>query len=164
MIPPSSPKSTAGTPAAYGLLALACAVAACTAPEWAEREADASAPPSVPAEAPDLAAELAGTRWRFVALPGFDLVPDSDPYLELGERVAGSTGCNRFFGSLEIDGDSVAIGALGMTRRYCSPPLDEQEQRIVVLLSSARRIELLRDVLLLWCEEEEEPVRLQRTP
>ena len=55
----------------------------------------------------------------------------SEPHLvlDLGElRVTGSAGCNRFMGSLLIEGDSLALGRLSTSRMAC--PLGMGQERV----------------------------------
>jgi heat shock protein HslJ len=44
------------------------------------------------------------------------------------DQVAGNAGCNRYFGSYQIDGSKVTIGDVGMTRKFCSAPEGVMDQ------------------------------------
>jgi heat shock protein HslJ len=61
---------------------------------------------------------LAGSEWRPTRLGAADLPAASGIFLRFEDdgRLAGSGGCNRFFGSYKLDGDKIEIGSLGATR------------------------------------------------
>lgn len=42
--------------------------------------------------------------------------------------VQGNGGCNNFFGAYESDGDSMSMGDLGSTRRFCNDPAGTSDQ------------------------------------
>lgn len=87
------------------------------------------------------AAALQGTSWVLARAP-FALVAGASPTLEVGpEGVSGSTGCNRYFGSLALSGGALAVGPLGATRRACGGELDRQEREYLALLAGARTAE-----------------------
>ena len=48
--------------------------------------------------------------------------------------VRGYTGCNQYSAPYTVDGDSLDIGDLAMTRMACPPPRDEVEQAYVAAL------------------------------
>jgi len=50
------------------------------------------------------------------------------------DTVAGSTGCNRFTAPYTVDGDSLEIGTIAMTRMACPPPADAVERAYVAAL------------------------------
>ena len=45
--------------------------------------------------------------------------------------VRGSTGCNQYTAPYTVNGDSLAIGELAMTKMACEPPRDEVERQYV---------------------------------
>lgn len=96
-------------------------------------------------QAPVEQAALIGTPWRLDALveapadDGADTSVSSvlgEAVLELGDdgRLAGSTGCNRFSGSFELDGDQLLAGPLATTRMACDDALTRQEQHVLAVL------------------------------
>lgn len=101
-------------------------------------------------EPPVEEAALIGTPWRLDALveapadDGADTSVSSvlgeavlgEAVLELGDdgRLAGSTGCNRFSGSFELDGDELLAGPLATTRMACDDALTRQEQHVLAVL------------------------------
>ncbi len=56
-------------------------------------------------------------------------------------RVAGSTGCNRYFAHAWLDGDVITVSNIGSTRRACPTALMQQEQRFLDALGAAARHE-----------------------
>lgn len=103
-----------------------------------------------PAPAP-AAASLAGTEWRLEAVGDRPALPQPQATLAFPEpgRVAGSTSCNRFFGSVAIEGTSIRFGQLGSTRMACIGPAGEQERRVLQALTAAQRYELRGDTLVI---------------
>ena len=68
-------------------------------------------------------------------------------------RIGGSSGCNRYNASIQVDGSKVTISTPLSTRRLCSAPAEvmEQERQFLAALTSAatlrqegRRLELRR--------------------
>ncbi len=99
--------------------------------------------PSVTTAAP---VQVEGTAWKFT---GFDdggtlvpVVPGTEPSLTVeGDRVSGSTGCNRYSGAWAQTGNDVTIGPLGTTLRLCNPEaVREQERRFLDLLGRATAV------------------------
>ena len=56
-----------------------------------------------------------------------------------GEQVAGTSGCNNYFGSYQADGESINIGPLANTEMACMEPerVMEQEQLYLAALQTA---------------------------
>ena len=53
-------------------------------------------------------------------------------------RVAGSGGCNRYFGPVTIGGSAIRFGDIGATRMACVPALMDQEQKFFDALAATR--------------------------
>ncbi len=52
-----------------------------------------------------------------------DVLPGTEVTAEfLNGQVAGSAGCNNYFGSYEMSGNSLSIGTVGMTGMFCADP------------------------------------------
>ena len=73
-----------------------------------------------------------------------------------GDEVSGSAGCNMFSGELHIDEDSVTIGQLMSTRRFCGdeegeegPSTMEQEAAYLAALENTAEVSLEGDRLTL---------------
>jgi heat shock protein HslJ len=48
-------------------------------------------------------------------------------------QVRGSSGCNTYFGSYEVSGDSITVGPLAMTEMACLEPEGAMEQEMYYL-------------------------------
>ena len=94
---------------------------------------------------------LAGTVWRVEDIDEGGIIDDSMVTMQLDDddRIAGSTGCNRYFGGVTIDGGRISASAVGSTRRACAPALMDQEQRFLEALDSVVRFEVDSDTWLL---------------
>ena len=64
-------------------------------------------------------------------------------------ELSGSSGGNTYFGSYEVDGDSLTIGELGVTQMFCEDPngVMDQESGYLALLSGAESFSLSGDIL-----------------
>lgn len=86
---------------------------------------DVIAEPLVDAPPPSdaVVSDLAGTTWVLQELGGAMLV-DVEPSVAFGGdgTVSGSTGCNTFNGTYELDGAAVTFGPLATTKRACADP------------------------------------------
>ena len=95
--------------------------------------------------------DLSGSAWLVDDVGGRGVVDRARTQIQFLEpgRVAGSTGCNRFFGPVEQDGNGISFGDLGVTRMACPEALMSQEQRFLEAMAKARRFELAHDGLVL---------------
>lgn len=79
-------------------------------------------------------AELDGTAWQLVTINGNAPVPGTQPTARFAEgEVTGSAGCNSYFGSFEVKGSKLTVGALGMTEMYCMEPEGAMDQETAYL-------------------------------
>ncbi len=105
--------------------------------------------------APSGAQSLTDATWRLVSLnQGGVAVPvlaDTTPMIAFTDdgRVAGSGGCNRFFGGYTLDGNALTFDALGSTEMACEPEIMAQETAMLTLLGAVTSYERAEDVLLL---------------
>jgi heat shock protein HslJ len=95
------------------------------------------------------APSLEGSSWRAQEVDGQALGerPRATLTFERAEeghglRAAGSGGCNRYFGPVEIEGERIAFGPLAATKRACEPAVMDAEQRFFAALGEAVRFEL----------------------
>lgn len=116
---------------ASGLLAAACA----------------SVAPSAPLE---------NTRWAAQSINGRPVLQRT-PTLEFaGDRVAGTSGCNRFFGMFTLSGESgISIGQIGSTEMACEPAVMEQEGSYFAALGAVTGFARDEDALVLTGEHGE---------
>ncbi|MXO60303.1 META domain-containing protein [Altererythrobacter salegens] len=81
-------------------------------------------------------AGLPGDSYRVEDIDRTGVIDNSNVTVMFGSdgTVSGSTGCNTFTGKYTVDGATLSIGPLAMTRRACIPALGEQETRFVKVL------------------------------
>lgn len=101
-----------------------------------------------PAPADLTGGQLAGTRWRLVSMgpaaaeqtiAGDPQRPAFIQFDAVDQRLAGSSGCNRFFGQYRVIGTAgFTIGDVGMTRMSCHGPTADQDRQILKELQLAR--------------------------
>lgn len=98
---------------------------------------------------------LEDTYWALLELHGKTITVTSNskaPYLQLNSNKGsayGFGGCNRFFGSYQVKGDSLSFGAMGSTRMACPEGMD-QEQELFDALRTTTRYEIHGSKLLLF--------------
>lgn len=80
---------------------------------------------------------LQETSWWVEDIAGKGVVDMSHTTIEFTDdgRIVGSTGCNRYFGSVEIDGSMITMGPLAGTRMACAEALMDQESRFFQAMS-----------------------------
>ncbi|MEM1133012.1 MAG: META domain-containing protein [Pseudomonadota bacterium] len=80
---------------------------------------------------------LKNSQWQFVSLNGLPPVQvDRSELVFEGDRIAGSTGCNRFSGSYSMtDGKLTANQPLALTQMACAGAVNQQEQTMMEMLS-----------------------------
>jgi heat shock protein HslJ len=70
-----------------------------------------------------------------------------------GAEVAGQAPCNRYSGSITIDGDTIALGPMAQTRMSCGEERDALETRYLAALSAVTGSTLGGDILTLSGDE-----------
>jgi putative lipoprotein len=107
---------------------------------------------------------LPGSAWRLDELGGADVLAGTSPTLEFSEagKVAGHGSCNRFFGTVEISGDSLRFGPLGSTRMACAEAVLRQEGRYLKALEGAERFGIDGAELLIHSKGLAKPLRFVR--
>jgi heat shock protein HslJ len=95
---------------------------------------DASEPVAAMAEH-----KLWGTHWWVEDIDGHGVIDASHTTIGFPEpgRVAGDTGCNRYMGNVEFDGESLEFGPLAGTRKACHEPIMNQESRFFAAMARA---------------------------
>jgi heat shock protein HslJ/membrane-bound inhibitor of C-type lysozyme len=101
------------------------------------------------------AISLPGSTWQVEDIDQGGIIDSSHVTLEFvdADRIAGSTGCNRYFGKVDIELGSIAISGVGSTRRACAPALMSQEQRFLTALNVVSRYEMEADTWLLMLDD-----------
>ena len=110
--------------------------------------------PALAGGGPDV--ELAGTSWLLQEIEGRTVLENTRATLtfQSAEKVGGDGGCNRFFGTVEIDGGAIAFGPLGATRRACGEAIDGQEISYLGALAKAAAFTLDADELVIVAADE----------
>ena len=132
-----------------------------------------SQPSPPPAEAaPEAAAavstvapsELWGTAWTLEDLAGVPLAKGQQATLAFPEpgKVSGNGSCNRFFGAIEVSGQSISFSALASTRMACAEPIGKQETAYLKALQDAERFEVSGDTLSIYAKDLEKPLRFKK--
>jgi heat shock protein HslJ len=110
------------------------------------------------------AQSLLGTEWLLEDLGGagvLDRVQATLAFPEAG-RVAGSSSCNRFTGSIEIGEGTIRFAQLASTRRACAPAVMDQEGKYLKALEDAERMAIEGPYLLIYSRGLEKPLRFMR--
>jgi heat shock protein HslJ len=87
---------------------------------------------------------LAGTEWQVKSIRG-QAVPNSvQVTLSLDEeRVYGTSGCNRYFGAIQLTGEGLSFGQIAGTRMAClNDQVSETEWSFLSALADVRRFDI----------------------
>lgn len=119
---------------------------------------------SQPASAPTAALGLTGSEWLLEDLGNSGVMEPIQATLAFpeAEKVSGNGSCNRFFGSVKIEGDLIKLGPLGSTRMACPEAVMNQETKYLNALQAAERFERKDPYLLLYCKGLGKPLRFTR--
>jgi heat shock protein HslJ len=81
---------------------------------------------------------LAGTTWRLLSIEGHDAIDGVRVTASFGEQsIAGSAGCNSYFGSAQAEGAQLKVGVLATTKKQCEDAVMPQEQAYLAALAAA---------------------------
>lgn len=102
----------------------------------------------------DAAHGLAGSEWRLMTIGDTQVPADGDMFVrfEVEGKIAGSAGCNSFFGSYRESGETIRIDPLGTTRKICTEVLMDLETKMLIALQAARTFERRQTELSLFDE------------
>jgi heat shock protein HslJ len=85
--------------------------------------------------------QLEGTRWKLVNLDVQQPLPDTEITAEFNEGVVGGTSsCNSYSGTYQLDAETIEVGEMTMTLMACIEPegIMEQEQLYLQYLGNAQ--------------------------
>jgi heat shock protein HslJ len=107
---------------------------------------------------------LANSEWVLKDLAGSDVVDSGKATLAFAEggKASGNGSCNRFFGTAQIEGQTIHFGPLGSTRMACEGALMDQETKYLNALQAAERFEWKDPELVVYCKGYEKPLRFRR--
>jgi len=106
--------------------------------------------------------DLLKTEWLLEDLGGKGVLDRAQATLAFAadNKVAGNSSCNRFFGSVEIKGETIKFGALGTTRMACrGETLANQERDYLKALENAETIRIDGPYLLIQSKGLDKPLR-----
>ncbi len=98
--------------------------------------------------------------WQLASLAGEKAGKGADGRLvsirfdQESNKISGYAGCNNYFSLFSVEGDALSIGAIGMTRRYCSKQADLETQ-FTQTLSNAKFYQISEGKLLLLNAEKQ---------
>lgn len=120
---------------------------------------------AVPPTGASASPPLWGTEWRLDDLAGRAVLGQPAATLAFPEagRAAGHGSCNRFFGSVQVEGSQIGFGQMGATRMACMGPVGEQEDRYLKALADAQRYEVRGRTLLIHLKGQDKPLRFTQT-
>ncbi|MDX1435763.1 MAG: Gmad2 immunoglobulin-like domain-containing protein [Anaerolineales bacterium] len=105
---------------------------------------EAPTEPTATPEGPQV--DITKHHWTLMSNGGSAVIEGTFIDISFGDdgQVTGSAGCNSYFGPYTIDGDSISVGELGVTRVACPEPpgLMEQETAYLSLLQTAATYEV----------------------
>jgi heat shock protein HslJ len=125
------------------LAAAICVLASVLAANAQTSQGQASTPSS----------SLKETQWNLVELEGDAVTaasPESDPYIYLHEdsdKLTGSGGCNRFFGSFDLDGNSLEFHSVAQTLMACPGNAGSHEPTLLEALKLTTSYRITADEL-----------------
>ena len=108
------------------------------------------------------APDLLNTEWLLEDLAGKGVLDRAQATLAFPgpNKVAGKGSCNRFFGGVEIKGETIKFSGLASTRMAClSPAVSNQEQNYLKALEGAEKIVIDGPYLLIYSKGLEKPLR-----
>jgi heat shock protein HslJ/uncharacterized protein YecT (DUF1311 family) len=111
------------------------------------------------------AAPILGSSWRVVEIEGEPVAEGvlATFAIDAEGSFSGSGGCNRYFGSAEIDGERIGMGDIGVTRMACPEPAMGEEQRFMKALDAVASWQIVADELTLADDSGRPLVRLARS-
>lgn len=99
---------------------------------------------------------LLGAEWVIEDIGGEGIIDSSHATLQFWRdgRFGGSASCNQMMGSYEREGSTLTMSPAGTTRRACAPALENQERKLLKLLSQVEsfRIDATGALILLTSE------------
>ena len=117
---------------------------------------------------------LANTEWQLENLNGTGVLDRVQTTLRFDglTRIAGQGGCNRYFAQLqnaggnEIDSSNLPfkVGAIGSTRKVCSPAVMDQEAGYFRALAKSQWLRLDGSFLLVYSDGSNQPLKFIQLP
>ena len=109
---------------------------------------------------------LLKTEWLVEDIGGEGVIDIAQTTVEFGEenRVSGSTACNRYNASVEVEGDRISFGPMASTKMACSLAVINQEVRFFNAMPSVRSYAFDQDgsILVFLDENGEKILRMSK--
>ena len=102
-------------------------------------------------------ASLEGSEWGPVETPA----KEQFVAFKTGGEIMGHGGCNQFFGQYTQEGQTLTIGALASTKKYCADMM-QAETAFMQKLQDTRRVEATHIALRLYDADGGELMQLRR--
>lgn len=108
--------------------------------------------------------KLIGTQWLLEDLAGEGVLDRLQTTLQFddGGRISGFAGCNSYFGSYQINGNSFRVTQIGSTFKMCPSAVMNQETRFLIIIEKAQQISLENDFLFIESPDFTRPLKLIR--
>lgn len=103
--------------------------------------------------------------WIAERIQGHKLKGKVQSTLEIAQdgRISGTGGCNRYMGSMVIEGEKITVKPVGGTMMACPPPMMQQDDKFHKALSAVTRWKINNDRLVLIDSKNREVLRLKRS-
>ena len=107
-------------------------------------------------------APIWNTEWRLQAIGDQPVMANSTATLGFYDtgKAGGNGSCNRFFGTVTVEGERMQFGPIGSTKMACLGGASAQESRYLDALRKAERYERQGDTLLIYVQGMAQPLRL----
>lgn len=79
-------------------------------------------------------------KWRVESIDGQPASAKAEVTIDIGTdgRATGSGGCNRFSGTVKVDGAAITFGPAASTRMMCEPEISTQEAKFFQTLEKVK--------------------------
>lgn len=110
------------------------------------------------------AKDLAGSTWRVEDINQQAVVDPAITTIEFPEpgRVSGSTGCNRYSGTIWFNGERYGVKGIAVTERACRSAVMDQEKKFLKALNDGKRMVVEGSYLRFYGADEKIVLRLVR--
>lgn len=107
-----------------------------------------------------------GTEWQLTRFNGGPVLEGVQTTLviESSDRLVGNGGCNNYFASMMVEGDTLSVGTIGSTFMACEPEIMEQESQFLAALQNATRFALRGDTLRVYSDGLQKPLKFALSP
>jgi putative lipoprotein len=118
-------------------------------------------------EGAETGSTLVGTSWKLQDLQGERVLGGVEATLSFPEvgMAAGNATCNRFIGTVRIEGESMKFGSIGSTKMACADSVMSQESKYLAALQNVERFTIQEPdhILLLESKKADGLLRFRRT-